>query len=92
MALVNLGFPRASKFSENYYPQFGHAPSKIFTSPVLGRRMLKNISLKGRQIHSLPGAPAFLGSLLFESQQKQDIFPFSEKSRPALALTKSPLQ
>ena len=50
-------------FSENY-PKFGHALSKMFAKSVLGRRSLKNVGFKGRQIISLPGAPTFLGPAL----------------------------
>jgi hypothetical protein len=34
MVLVNSGFPHIKKISGRY-PQFGHRPSKMFTSPVL---------------------------------------------------------
>jgi hypothetical protein len=37
LMLVHWGFPHVKNFSKNY-PQFGHAPSKTFTSPVLGRK------------------------------------------------------
>jgi len=33
-------------FSKNY-PQFGHTPSKRFASPVMGQKILNNISLRG---------------------------------------------
>ena len=54
------------------YPQFRYAPSKIFASPVLGRKSSKNVGLKGakllfrpgRQIISLRGAPTCLGPFL----------------------------
>ena len=36
----------------------------MFASPVLGRKFLKNIGLKGRQIINLPGVPTYLGSFL----------------------------
>jgi hypothetical protein len=35
MALVNSDFLNVKDFSKNY-PQFGHVPSKMFASPVLG--------------------------------------------------------
>jgi hypothetical protein len=39
------------------YPKFEYAPLKMFVSPVLGRKFLKNIGLNGRKINGLPGAP-----------------------------------
>jgi len=45
MMLVNSAFRMRNNFSEDY-PQFGHALSKSFASPVLGRKSLRNISLK----------------------------------------------
>jgi len=51
MVLVNLGFHTRKNFFENF-PQFERAPSKIFVSPVLGRK-----SFKEGQIISLPGTP-----------------------------------
>jgi hypothetical protein len=59
MVLVNLGFHTRKNLSENN-PQFGHAFSKIFSSPVLGRKSLKNIGLKWRRIIRLPGASTSL--------------------------------
>jgi len=38
-----------------YYPQFGHAPWKTSANPVLSRKSLKTIHMKGRQIIRLPG-------------------------------------
>jgi hypothetical protein len=46
-------------FSKNC-PQFGHAHSKFFFSPVLNQKRLKNIGMKMRQIKSLPRAPTSL--------------------------------
>ena len=37
------------------YPQFGHAPSEMFSSLVLARRSLENTGFYGRQIINLPG-------------------------------------
>jgi len=45
-------------FSENY-PLFGHAPKQTLVSPVLGRKSLTNVTLKGSQIISLSGAPNY---------------------------------
>ena len=45
LVLVHSGFPHAKKFSKNYL-QFGHAPSKTLTIPVLGRKILKNVIFK----------------------------------------------
>jgi hypothetical protein len=36
--------------------KFGHEPSKSFTSPVTGQKMLKNIAFKRYQIIILPAA------------------------------------
>jgi len=60
MMLINSGFHTRNNLSENI-PQFGHAPSELFASPVLGRKSLKNVGLKGRRIINLPGAPTCLG-------------------------------
>jgi hypothetical protein len=49
MALVNSGFHMRKNFFEDY-PHLGHAPTKIFSSRVLG------------QTFSVPGAPTNLGS------------------------------
>ena len=62
--LINSGFHTRNNLSENI-PQFGHAPSELFASPLLGRKSLKNIGLKGRRIINLPGAPTCLGLALF---------------------------
>ena len=62
--LINSGFHTRNNLPENI-PQFGHAPSELFASPLLGRKSLKNIGLKGRRIINLPGAPTCLGLALF---------------------------
>jgi hypothetical protein len=49
MVLVHSVFHTRKNFPENY-PQFGHVPSKIFASPVLCRRISKNIGLKGARL------------------------------------------
>jgi len=41
MVLVNSGFHTRKNFSEKYL-QCGHAPSKVFASPVLGRKILRD--------------------------------------------------
>jgi len=53
--LINSGFHTRSNLSENI-PLFG--------SPILGRKSLKNIGLKGRRIIHLSAAPTFLGPAL----------------------------
>lgn len=58
VVLVNSSFHTRKDFSENYL-QFGHASSKCFASPVLGRKRLKNIGLEGRQIISLLRTPNY---------------------------------
>jgi len=40
MVLVNSGFHTQKNFSENY-PQFTHAPWKMFTTPVLRPKRFK---------------------------------------------------
>ena len=45
MGLVNLGYHTRKKCSDNY-PQFGHGPSTIFASPIVGRRSLNNTDFK----------------------------------------------
>ena len=64
MAPVNSGFHARKIFFSGNYPKFGQTPSQIFSSPVLGRKIVKNIGLKGHNIISLPGAPKGLGSAL----------------------------
>jgi hypothetical protein len=60
MLPVNSGFRRRVNFTENQV-QFGHAPSRRFVNPALGRKFLKkNIGLKGRHIINLPGTPTYL--------------------------------
>ena len=49
MVLINSGFHTRTNLSESI-PQFGHAPSELFASPILCRKSLKNIGLKGRRI------------------------------------------
>ena len=44
--------------------QFGHALPKTFLSPLVGRRSLKNMGLKGCQIMCLLRAPTDLGPTL----------------------------
>jgi len=51
----NAGFHMQKKFSENY-PQLGHVPLERSVSPVLGRKILKNIDLKWHQIVPARGA------------------------------------
>jgi hypothetical protein len=63
MVLVNSGFHTRKNVSE-IYPKLWHASAKMFASPVLGRKSLKNIGLKGRQIISLPGKLTRLGPAL----------------------------
>jgi hypothetical protein len=46
MMLVNSGFHARKYFAESY-PQLGHA-IKLFTSPFLGRKSLKNLGLNDR--------------------------------------------
>jgi hypothetical protein len=47
------------KLSENYL-QLCHSPSKRFASPVLGRKFLKKLVLRGAKISSLSKVPARL--------------------------------
>lgn len=47
-------FQTRKNFSENY-PEFEHALSKIFAGPVLGRKSLKNVFLKGPNLLAFPG-------------------------------------
>ena len=61
--LINSGFHMRNNLSANIQ-QFGHAPSEMFGSPILGRKSLKNIGVKGRRIINLPGAPTCLGPAL----------------------------
>jgi len=63
MVLIISGFHTRNNLSENI-PQIGHAPSEMFGSPILGRKSLKNIGVKGRRIINLPGAPTCLGPAL----------------------------
>jgi hypothetical protein len=49
--------------SENY-PQFAHSLSKMFASPLLGRKILKNLGFKGLQIIALPRARTCIGPAL----------------------------
>jgi hypothetical protein len=59
MVLVNPGLRTRKNFSENY-PKFGHAFSEVFDGSLLGQKSLKNISLKGLHIISLPKILTFL--------------------------------
>lgn len=61
--LIKAGFHTRNDLSETI-PQFGHVPSELFASPFLGRKSLKNIGVKGRQIINLPGVPTYLGLAL----------------------------
>ena len=63
MVLINSGFHTRNNLSENI-PQFGHAPSELFASPILGRKSLENIGLKGRRIIKLLETPTCLGPAL----------------------------
>ena len=63
-----LRFPCAKEFIRKLSTIFGAQP-RIYC-PVLGRKSLKNVGLKGRQIISPPGAPTGLGSALAEVSQK----------------------
>ena len=49
------GFHKRKNFLENY-PQILARALRISASPVLGRKILKNIGWKGRQIINLSGA------------------------------------
>ena len=57
--LINSGFHTQNNLSENI-SQFGHAPSALFASPILSRKSLNNIGLKGRRIINMPGGPHVL--------------------------------
>jgi hypothetical protein len=70
---VNLRFPHWKNLSENY-PEFGHAPTERFTSPVLGWTSSKNVSLKGHQIISLSVAPIFLEPALVHTSQTDSFY------------------
>jgi len=63
MVLVNSGFHMQNKCSDNYL-QFVQVPSKMFCIPVIGRKSLKNISIKGHQIIYLPRVATCLGPAL----------------------------
>jgi hypothetical protein len=43
----------------------GHMPSKIWASPVMGQKGLKNVGFKGCQIIRLSGVPTFVKLALF---------------------------
>jgi hypothetical protein len=64
MGLVNLGYHTRKKCSDNY-PQFGHALSKIFVSPTVGRKGFNNTDFKGDRIIKLPGTQICLGPALY---------------------------
>jgi hypothetical protein len=59
MMLVNSGFQMWKDLFGNY-PQYGHEPSKIFYSPVLGPKNLEIIVLEWRQIIIVLGSSIFL--------------------------------
>ena len=56
MVLVNSGFPHPKKCLRRL-STIGHALSKMFASPILGRKSSKSIGLKGRQINDMLRAP-----------------------------------
>jgi len=60
---VNSGLHTRKNFSDKE-PPFGHAPSECSTKPFLGRKNLKNISMKGCHIIRLPLALTLLGPAL----------------------------
>jgi len=60
LKLANSGFHAQINFSENYL-QFGHIPSKMFTSPIPCWNSSKNVDLKGHQITSLSRVHTCLG-------------------------------
>ena len=60
MMLINSSFHTRNNLSENI-PQFGHAPSELFASLILGRKSIKNIGLKGSELLICPGRPHVLG-------------------------------
>ena len=53
-----------NNFTENYL-KYDHTPSEIFSSPVLGRIILMDVSLEGQQIINLLGAPACFWPALY---------------------------
>ena len=57
--LINSGFHTRNKLAENIQ-QFVHAPSELFANPILGRKCLMNIDLKGGRIN-LAGVPTCVG-------------------------------
>ena len=59
IVLVNSGFHTHKNFTENY-PCFGHTPSNISASPVLGQKSFKVTGFK----RCLAGAPVCLQPLL----------------------------
>jgi len=61
MVLVNADFYR-EKISTKTIGSFGTRLLRIFTTSLLGRKRLKNICLKGRQISVMLGAPKRLGA------------------------------
>jgi len=65
VVLVNSGFKHAKEFLWKL-SLFGYAPSKMFASPVLGRRSFKYIGFHRCQIRpiSLLEAPVFMFSLI----------------------------
>jgi len=59
MVLENSDFPHP-KGCLRRLSTIGHTLSKIFASPVLGRKISKSIGLKGRQINDMLGTPTYL--------------------------------
>jgi len=55
VVLVKVSFHLGKNFYENYR-QFRYPP-RMFTSSILGRKLLKNIGLKGHKISVIFGAP-----------------------------------
>jgi hypothetical protein len=62
MALVNSGFLNTEEFLQKL-SAIGHVPSKMFASPVLGQKSLKNISLKDAELSACWGHPHVSGNL-----------------------------
>jgi hypothetical protein len=60
-------FPNAKEFLRKISAFFAGELKNSFASPVLGRKCLKNIGLKGRQTIGLPGPPTYHGLVLDKS-------------------------
>jgi len=58
--LVQLVFPQANELFRKL-PQVGHALSKIFVSHVKGRKISKNIGLRGSKFLACPVSPYVSG-------------------------------